>query len=163
MKLNIWLLAGPMLCAGLLTPVFGLTSEHSEPSVMQANGTFDVKISPQQADNADAEAVDVARMSMSKSYQGALEARAHGEMLAFGDGVRSGAYVALEQVNGALEGRHGSFALVHHAVMRQGVPEAWTVTIVPDSGSGELNGIEGTMRIDIVDGEHFYELNYTLP
>jgi hypothetical protein len=130
---------------------------------MQANGTFNVKITPQQADSTDAEAANLARMSMSKSYLGALEARAHGEMLAFGDGVRSGAYVAIEEVSGNLQGQHGSFALVHHAVMRDGVPDGWSVTVVPDSGTGELTGIEGTMRIDITEGEHFYELNYSLP
>ncbi len=33
----------------------------------------------------------------------------------------------------------------------------------PDSGTGELIGLTGTMKIDIVDGKHFYEFGYALP
>jgi hypothetical protein len=36
------------------------------------------------------------------------------------------------------------------------------VTVVPDSGTGELTGIAGRMTIDIVDGKHFYTLEYAL-
>lgn len=35
-------------------------------------------------------------------------------------------------------------------------------TVVPGSGTGELAGLSGTMAIDIVDGEHFYEFEYAL-
>jgi Protein of unknown function (DUF3224) len=38
-----------------------------------------------------------------------------------------------------------------------------TVTVVPDSASGDLAGLTGTLAIDIVDGEHFYALDYALP
>ncbi|MPZ16424.1 MAG: DUF3224 family protein [Luteitalea sp.] len=130
---------------------------------MQANGTFDVKITPQQADNPDAQAANVSRLSLNKQYHGILEAAGHGEMLAFGDGTQSGAYVAVEKVSGTLQGREGSFALVHRAVMRSGVPEGWSVTVIPDSGTGELAGLEGSMTIILADGKHSYEFSYTLP
>jgi hypothetical protein len=130
---------------------------------MHANGTFDVKITPQQADNPDAQAANVSRLSFDKQYHGTLEAASHGEMLAFGDAAQSGAYVALEKVSGTLDGREGSFALVHRAVMRSGVPEGWSVTVVPDSGTGELAGLEGSMTIIIAEGSHAYELSYSRP
>jgi hypothetical protein len=38
-----------------------------------------------------------------------------------------------------------------------------TVSVVPDSGTGDLAGLAGTMAIDIVDGKHFYRFDYTLP
>jgi hypothetical protein len=38
-----------------------------------------------------------------------------------------------------------------------------TVTVVPDSGTGELTGIAGTLIIKIEGGKHFYEFEYTLP
>jgi Protein of unknown function (DUF3224) len=35
--------------------------------------------------------------------------------------------------------------------------------VVPDSGTGNLTGIAGTFTVNIVDGKHFYEFDYTLP
>ena len=72
---------------------------------MHAQGRFDVKIKPQQADNPEAKAAQLARLSIDKQFHGALEATSAGEMLASGDGVSSGAYVALEKVTGVLQGR----------------------------------------------------------
>jgi hypothetical protein len=35
--------------------------------------------------------------------------------------------------------------------------------VVPDSGTGELVGLTGTMQIDIASGKHSYVFEYTLP
>jgi hypothetical protein len=37
-----------------------------------------------------------------------------------------------------------------------------SVTVVPDSGTGELRGLSGAMRIEIVEGKHHYQLDYQL-
>jgi uncharacterized protein DUF3224 len=37
-----------------------------------------------------------------------------------------------------------------------------TITVVPDSGTDQLVGLNGKMTINIVDGKHFYEFEYTL-
>ncbi len=146
----------------LLSTPLSLHAE--EPATMQhAQGTFDVAVQPQAADNPPAQASGLTRLSLDKRFHGVLQATSQGEMLASGDGTQSGAYVALEKVDGTLDGRRGSFVLMHSAVMRQGVPENWSVTVVPDSGSGELAGLEGAMRIRIEAGRHFYDLDYTLP
>jgi hypothetical protein len=130
---------------------------------MHARGEFDVKITPQKADNPDAEAGGFARIALDKRYHGALEGAGNGEMLAAGDGSKSGAYVALEKVSGSLGGRKGSFALLHSAMLVDGVPHDWNIHIVPDSGMDQLTGIAGQLRISIVAGKHHYELDYTLP
>ena len=129
---------------------------------MHATGEFDVSIKPQQPDNAEARGAGVNRLSLDKSFRGALEGRSTGEMLAFGDGRTSGAYVALEKFTGTLDGRSGSFALMHRAGMRLGATEGWTVTVVPESGTEALQGIDGEMTITIADGKHLYDFNYTL-
>jgi hypothetical protein len=36
------------------------------------------------------------------------------------------------------------------------------VTVVPDSGTGELVGLSGSMKIDIVEKQHHYEFSYSL-
>lgn len=39
-----------------------------------------------------------------------------------------------------------------------------TIVVVPDSGSGELEGLSGRMKIDIREGgAHFYRFEYALP
>jgi hypothetical protein len=38
-----------------------------------------------------------------------------------------------------------------------------SVTVVPDSGTGELVGISGKLNIIIADGKHAYDLEYSIP
>jgi hypothetical protein len=45
--------------------------------------------------------------------------------------------------------------------MTRGVPQLM-ITVVPDSGTGQLAGLAGTMTIKIADGKHSYEFEYTL-
>jgi hypothetical protein len=130
----------------------------------RAKGSFEVKIAPQTPDNPPAQAAALARLSLDKRYSGPLDAIGQGEMLADGGGGRKdGAYVAMERVTGKLHGRAGSFALVHRALMRDGTPQEWTVAVVPGSGTEDLAGLEGSLRITVEHGTHFYDLEYTLP
>ena len=71
----------------------------------------------------------------------------------------SAAYVAVERVTGSVHGRKGTFAMHHTGVMNRGAPSL-AVVIVPDSGTGELAGISGTLNIIIEKGVHSYELDY---
>lgn len=128
-----------------------------------AKGTFEVKFTPKEADNAPARAAAVQRIAIEKHFQGDLVGTSNAEMLASGDGTTSGAYVAIEKFTGKLHDRTGSFVLVHRALMNRGVPEGWSVEIVPDSGTDELQGIRGQVTIRIEDKQHFYELEYSLP
>ena len=128
---------------------------------MHAKGTFDVKVAPVAEDKADG--ISLGRYSLDKQYHGDLEAIAKGEMLTAGGEVKgSGAYVAVERVTGTLNGRKGSFALAHKGAMGQGKMEL-SVTVVPDSGTGKLVGLSGTLNIIIADGKHSYDFEYSLP
>lgn len=127
-----------------------------------ATGTFDVKLTPQAADDKSANA-DVGRFALDKQFHGDLEGTSKGEMLAVSTAVPGSAgYVAMEQVAGTLNGRSGSFALQHTGTMNRGKPQL-SVTVVPDSGTGDLVGLVGKMEIIIAeDGKHSYEFDYTL-
>jgi len=74
----------------------------------------------------------------------------------------SAGYVALERVEGALNGNRGAFVLQHTGTMNRGVPSL-VVTVVPDSGTGELIGLEGEFKITVEEGNHSYEFTYRLP
>jgi Protein of unknown function (DUF3224) len=126
-----------------------------------AKGIFEVKTIPQPADPA-AGGDALGRLLLDKQFHGDLEATSKGTMLAAGIAVKGSAgYVALEIVTGALHGHTGTFILQHTGTMTRGVPQL-SVIIVPDSGTGQLVGLSGTMSIDRIDGKHSYNLEYTL-
>jgi len=133
-----------------------------------ASGTFEVKLTPQTADGKpdgkpDGKAAPtLGRWSLDKQFHGDLEATSKGEMLGASTSVEgSAAYVAIERVSGTLQGRSGSFVLQHSGTLTRGAPQL-SVTVVPDSGTGELAGLAGKMTIKIDNGKHSYELEYTL-
>ena len=127
-----------------------------------AQGTFEVKTAPLRADDATA-ATSIGRYSLDKGYRGDLEAASAGEMLGAGNPATGTAgYVAIEQVSGNLHGKSGSFALQHFGTMDQGKFDL-NVRVVPGSGTGELEGITGTMTIIIEAGKHSYTFEYLLP
>lgn len=129
----------------------------------RARGPFDVKVSPA-APPEKAEGATLGRMSLDKQFHGDLEATSKGEMLsAMTDTKGSAGYAAIERVTGTLHGRSGSFVLQHSGTMTRGTPHS-TISVVPDSGTGQLAGLAGTMAIDITeDGKHSYDFEYTLP
>ncbi len=129
---------------------------------MRAAGNFEVKMTPLALDDKAAHAT-LGRMFIDKAFQGDLEGTSKGEMLTGTTSVKGSAgYVAIERVSGTLEGRSGTFILQHTGVMTRGTPQL-SITVVPDSGTGQLNTLAGTMTINIVDGKHSYILDYSLP
>ncbi len=131
------------------------------PMTQHAAGPFDVKVTHQDDNSSDPL---LARMTLDKHYHGDLEATGQGQMLTAGTAVKgSGAYVAIEKVTGTLKGRAGSFVLQHTGTMTQNIPQL-TIIVVPDSGTGQLEGIAGKMTITIAPGgKHSYDFEYTLP
>lgn len=124
-----------------------------------ARGAFEVKLVSQD-DKMDA---TLSRMLIDKQFHGELEATSKGQMLAAGTAVKGSAgYVAIELVTGTLNGREGSFVLQHHGTMDRGTP-ALSITVVPDSGTGQLTGLVGTVNIVMAEGKHNYDFEYTLP
>ncbi len=129
---------------------------------LYAKGDFEVKLTPHPADQ-NAEASSLGRLAIEKQFRGDLEATSQGEMLAASTSVKGSAgYVAIERVSGSLGGLTGTFVLQHSGTMNRGTPTL-SITVVPDSGTGELEGLEGRMAITIEGGKHSYEIEYTLP
>ena len=126
----------------------------------RARGTFEVKLSPQV--DGEAGGASLGRMLIDKRFGGDLEATSRGQMLAVRTAVEGSAgYVALEQVEGTLGGRSGGFVLQHSGTMERGTQQL-SVTVVPDSGTGGLEGLAGRMSIVVAEGRHSYEFDYTL-
>jgi hypothetical protein len=126
-----------------------------------ATGTFEVKLTPQTSSDA-AQDANLGRLTIDKQFHGAIEGTSKGQMLTAGTSVKGSAgYVAMEQVSGTLDGHAGSFILQHTATMNRGVPQL-SITVVPDSGTGELAGLSGKMNIIISEGKHSYDFEYAI-
>lgn len=128
-----------------------------------AAGPFDVEMNPDPAYETAEGGVVLGRVSFTKQFHGALDAASIVQMLSAGSPVKGSAgYVAIERVVGTLDGRTGTFILQHSATMNRGQPSL-SIIVVPDTGTGDLVGLAGTMAIDIVEGKHSYRFEYTLP
>ncbi len=149
-------------CICMALVLLAQTSSQKEKVVTaHAKGTFDVKMTPQPADDKSEGAIG--RFTIDKQFHGDFEGTSKGEMLGAGSPAKGSAgYVAMEKVSGTLQGRTGTFVLQHSGTMHKGTQQL-TVTVVPESGTGQLAGLAGTMTIKITDGKHFYEFEYTLP
>jgi hypothetical protein len=158
MRSTVYLLIAvcTFITGALSAPTF-----QKESSMHHVTGSFDVKLTPQPlTDSSDS---TLGRMSIDKQFHGDLEATSKGEMLSATTTVKGSAgYVAIEKVSGTLAGRTGTFVLQHHATMDRGTPHL-NIDVVPDSGTGQLTGITGTMNIRITEGKHFYDFDYALP
>ena len=126
----------------------------------RATGSFEVTVQPLPNNDVTNDSL-LGRFLLTKKFSGDLEASARGQMLSAGAASKgSGAYVAIDQITGMLDGRQGSFILQHSGSMNRGAPSL-SITVVPDSGMGELAGLIGTLSINVVDGKHFYDFLYS--
>jgi len=129
---------------------------------MNAKGTFEITMQAEPPYEV-VDDVSLGRVSFDKVFSGPLEATSRVAMI----GARtrqegSAGYVAMERVTGALGGKRGTFVLQHTGTMTRGV-SSLSVTVVPDSGTGELATLTGSMQIAIVEGKHHYDFDYELP
>jgi hypothetical protein len=133
-----------------------------QPMTQSARGEFVVSLKPMAFEGADPE-FKLGRMSIDKQISGDLTASTMGQMLSAMTGTNGSAgYVAIERVAGVLSGKRGTFVLLHTGIMNRGAPSL-LVTVVPDSGTEELVGLEGEFKINIEEGKHSYEFTYRLP
>jgi hypothetical protein len=126
----------------------------------QAKGKFQVKGSPLELDT-ESKYIGAVRMRFDKVFEGALNATSIVTMMGIMDqNTKSGAYVALEKIDGQLDSKKGSFCMAHSSSMNKGKPQQ-LITVVPGTGTDELKDLSGSMVIDITDGHHFYTFNYS--
>jgi Protein of unknown function (DUF3224) len=139
------------------------TPQSERTMTAHAKGNFDVKLTPQPSDDKSADST-IARWTLDKQFHGVIEGTSKGQMIGASTDVKGSAgYVAMERVTGTLAGRTGSFTLQHSGTMTRGAFHL-EITVVPDSGTGQLTGLTGLMSIQVVsDGKHSYDFAYSLP
>jgi uncharacterized protein DUF3224 len=167
-RVHIAVLAAMVMCH----PAGAATHAHAGSTIAQsvskgalvpahATGSFDVRITPRPPDD-NAAPPSFGRMSIDKHFHGDLDGTSQGTMLTGAtDATGARVYVAIERVTGTLRGRTGTFLLMHGGTMTR-TAQHLSVTVVPESGTGDLAGLTGKMAITIVDGKHLYDFEYTV-
>ena len=153
-------LIGRVVILGL-TLAGPVSAQKESPGMTRAAGTFEVKLAPQPLADAQADPL-LGRLAIDKQFSGDLQGTSKGEMLSARTAIENSAgYVAIERVTGTLGGKKGSFVLQHSGTMTRG-EQRLEITVVPDSGTGELAGLTGNMTIKIEGKKHYYELTYSI-
>ncbi len=130
---------------------------------ISGKGPFEVQMQPLDTWFQASGGNKVMRMRLNKQYLGVLQAEGQGELLGAATNASDGqAYCAIEEVSGSLEGRDGSFMLQHFSGS-DGEDDRFFLSVVKGSGTGDLQGLAGTVGIEVEDGQHFYILDLTLP
>ena len=152
----------PLACIAALSILVLSAAEPGAPRARGvAKGSFEVAMAPD-GEAAAADGVSLGRMRLEKTFSGDFSGTGKGTMLTAMTATKGSAgYVAIERVTGTLNGKTGSFTLQHSGTMDRGAQHL-SIAIVPDSGTGGLAGIEGTLTVTIADGKHLYELEYSL-
>jgi len=105
----------------------------------RAAGTFEVSLCRWSCTTKKT-TCSVARLS-TRHFRGDLNGTGTVEVRTAGTKVKGSArYVAIEKVMGAPNGRHGTFFLQHSGIVNREAQQL-RVTVVPDSGTGDLTGV----------------------
>lgn len=130
---------------------------------MHATGTFQVSVKPVDASEIG-KAAGLGRMTIDKVWSGAIEGTSKGEMTTSAVGTTM-LYVALETMTVKVNGKSGTFVFAHKATMNSTDPKSGVmdIAVIPDTGTGELKGIDGSLQIIIDKSGHSYDFTYTLP
>ena len=110
----------------------------------------------------DAGPVVFGRVTMRKTFSGALTGSSVLTMTSAAVGEAPVGYSALELVTGTLDGRTGTFVVQHSGVVDEGAPSPSGV-VLPGTGTGELAGLRGRMTIEHDESGAVLHLDYELP
>jgi hypothetical protein len=105
--------------------------------------------------------VGFGRVTLRKTFTGALEGTSVVAMTSAAVGEQPAGYVAVELVTGTLEGRSGSFVLQHSGVV-DGADSRAAGVVLPGTGSGELAGLRGTVELTHEETGAVLVLDYEL-
>jgi hypothetical protein len=127
------------------------------PAPTSVSATFTISLAPGEEVPGAA-----ARFTMEKTWSGGLQGVSHGTMLTAGDPASGSAgYVATELFDGAVDGRSGTLAFQQLGLMAAGEPTLQYV-IAPGSGTGELEGLTGTLEIGGIDDDGVHQVTVIL-
>ncbi|ADB34605.1 conserved hypothetical protein [Kribbella flavida DSM 17836] len=107
----------------------------------------------------DADDVELGRATVGKTFaDGELVGTSSAELLMVGTPAGPAAYTAVERFTGTLDGREGSFVMVHGASAEETASHGKVV-----ASAGALTGLSGTVLYEHDDQGPRLTLDYELP
>jgi hypothetical protein len=122
-----------------------MTDQREAPSATIVTGEFEVVgwDDTLYFESDEPNGTKLARVTVRKTFTGALTGTSVTEVLTAGGGTGRG-YVASELFEGSIDGRTGTVVFQHGGVGDESASEAFGA-IVPGTGSGELTGLRGSV------------------
>jgi len=112
---------------------------------MRATGTFEIGGWDEEPYD-EREGAKLPRTRVTKVFRGEVDGESVADLhIACGAEEGSAAHAGFERAVGSVHGRSSSFVL-HHSATTRGKGES-SLSVVPDSGTGELRGLRGDARI----------------
>jgi len=147
----------------IATCILLLTTSLTAQTAHHASGSFEPTMKPVSPAGLP-DAPTLGRYTGTKTWHGSVEGTSVVDMLTASTARKDTAgYVAVELVTCKLDGRSGTFELLHQGTMDEG-KQSLNIAVLKGSGTGALAGITGTLVIHIAaDGKHTYDFDYTLP
>lgn len=128
---------------------------------MQAKSTFKIQRWDEHA-YAEHDGTKLTKASVTQAFEGDLSGSSSVESLSFYRPDQTAEIVGLQRFEGTLDGRRGTFVLRGESTF-DGTEARGTVTVVPGSGTGELEGLSGTGSWSAMSGpEGTLTLEYEL-
>ncbi len=126
-----------------------------------ATGTFEID-SWDEKPYDEREGARLARAQVRKTFRGDVEGESTTELLLAYAQEGSAAYAGFERFVGRGHGRSGGFIL-HYSESgdREIAEQVAALSVVPNSGTGELRGVRGTANVTVgTDGGHTFTVDY---
>lgn len=108
----------------------------------RANGKIEVKTWDETPYNEADGGPKLVRVAVTETFSGDIQGDGEVTFLQIVRPDGSASFVGVERVNGSIAGRSGSFVLQDQGTLEGGVVKG-TWFVVPGSGTGELEGLEG--------------------
>ena len=127
-----------------------------------ANARFAIKSWDEKPYSEGQDLPKLTRASVSKTYTGDISGEGQVEYLMMYRSNGSATFLGLERIVGRLAGKTGSFVLQRTGVFEAGQAKE-TYSVIPGSGTGELQGLVGDGRSAVGHGmEHPFTLSHEL-
>ena len=127
-----------------------------------ANARFAIKNWDEKPYSEEPGLPKLTRASVMRTYTGDIDGEGRVEFLMMYRSDGTAAFLGFERIDATLSGKSGTFVLQWTGVYEGGLAKA-TYFVVPGSGTGELQGLEGDGTSAVGHGmEHPFALSYAL-
>lgn len=107
------------------------------------------------------EIADIARARIRKEFAGELIGTSVANAILYQTPAKSGGYAAIERITGKIDDREGTFVVQHSGIRDAEGNGPFYGDVVPGSGTGDFEGVTGSMQIAQGESGEYFLLDLT--